>query len=460
MCVLLMSDLISVIKFNKYLHIVKTILKPGTELCGIFERTINNLPLNEEQILYSINPDSENEPAMKRRSFRICLSVTNDIATDQRVNRIACSLQHFSDHITIVGRKRRNSLKPANTGIRNRRFSLLFNKGPLFYACYNIRLFFYLLFHRFDLLVANDLDTLPANFLISKIKRTKLVYDSHEYFTEVPELINRDFVRKFWERLEKIMVPEIKYSYTVCDSIAEIYQQKYDINMITIRNLADCYLKFPASSEMKLSDEDKRNLLDDTKRKSSDVVNGKPSDRKIILYQGSVNKGRGLELVIESMQYLDDAVFRIIGDGDILHDLESLVAGLGLDSKVIFTGRIPPDELLQYTVQADIGISLEENLGLNYYYALPNKFFDYISANVPVVVSDFPEMGSLVKKYDIGIATSIRNARELALLFRSVLSDTESIRKWKHNLRRAASELCWEKEEKKLLEFYGHIILP
>lgn len=376
---------------------------------------------------------------MKRRSLRICLSVTNDIATDQRVNRIAGSLQHFSDHITIVGRKRRNSLKPANTGIRFRRFSLLFNKGALFYACYNIRLFFYLLFHRFDLLVANDLDTLPANFLISKIKKTRLVYDSHEYFTEVPELVNRDFVRKFWERLEKIMVPEIKYSYTVCDSIAEIYNQKYGINMITIRNLSDCDLKFPEAAGKEASNE---------------------ADRKIILYQGSVNKGRGLELVIDSMQYLDNVVFRIIGDGDILCDLKSHVAGLGLESKVFFTGRMPPDELVQYTLQADIGISLEENLGLNYYYALPNKLFDYISANIPVVVSDFPEMGSLVKKYDIGIATNIRNARELALLFRSMLEDTESIRRWKLNLRRAASELCWEKEEKKLLEFYDQIILP
>ncbi len=395
--------------------------------------------MSEEQILYSTNPVSENEPAMKRRSFRICLSVTNDIVTDQRVNRIADSLKYFSDHIAVVGRKRRNSLKPAITDIRFRRFSLLFNKGPLFYACYNIRLFFYLLFHRFDLLVANDLDTLPANFLISKIKRTKLVYDSHEYFTEVPELVDRDFVRKFWERLEKLMVPGIKYSYTVCGSIAEIYRQKYGINMITIRNLADCNLKIPEAARREASNK---------------------AERKIILYQGSVNKGRGLELVINSMQYLNDVVFRIIGDGDILHDLEGLVAGLGMESKVIFTGRIPPDELVQYTVKADIGISLEENLGMNYYYALPNKLFDYISANIPVVVSDFPEMGSLVKKYDIGIATNIRNARELASLFRSMLEDTESIRRWKRNLRRAASELCWEKEEKKLLNFYSQIILP
>jgi glycosyltransferase involved in cell wall biosynthesis len=186
----------------------------------------------------------------------------------------------------------------------------------------------------------------------------------------------------------------------------------------------------------------------------------KPSHEKIILYQGSVNKGRGLELVIKSMQYIDDVRFRIIGDGDISDDLKNLVKKLQLESKVLFTGRIPPDELIWHTVQADIGISLEENLGMNYYYALPNKLFDYISAGIPVVVSDFPEMGVLVRKYDIGIATLISDARELASLFKSMLDDPARIQKWKSNLRKAATELCWENEEKKLLDFYRNIISP
>ncbi|MBN2213755.1 MAG: glycosyltransferase [Bacteroidales bacterium] len=378
----------------------------------------------------------------RERKVRICLSVTNDIAIDQRVRRIARSLIKLNVEITIVGRKRSNSWELQETDIRFRRFSLLFNNGPLFYACYNTRLFFYLLFHRFDLLVSNDLDTLPANFMISGMKRIKLVYDSHEYFTEVPELINRKFVKKFWEKLEKWMVPKIRHSYTVCDSIAEIYNNKYGINMIAIRNLSDCNIEHQSNSGREPSHDEKRESL----------------SKKTILYQGSVNKGRGLEKVIKSMQYLDEVIFRIIGDGDILGDLKSLVKKLNLESRVIFTGRIPPKELVQQTIKADIGISLEENLGLNYYYALPNKLFDYINANIPVVVSDFPEMGSLVRKYDIGVATLISDARELALLFRSILDDTARMRKWKNNLQKAAAELCWDNEEKKLLDFYRKII--
>jgi glycosyltransferase involved in cell wall biosynthesis len=367
---------------------------------------------------------------------RICLSVTNDIVTDQRVNRTARSLIRLSADVTVVGRKRKNSPGLTNAEVRFRRFSLIFNKGPLFYACYNVRLFFYLLFHQFDLLVANDLDALPANFMISKIKKAILVYDSHEYFTEVPELINRNFVRKIWEKMEKWMVPKIIHSYTVCDSIAEIYNKKYGTSMIAIRNLPYGH---SGSPEFKIKE---------------------PWHEKIIIYQGSVNKGRGLELVIKSMQYLENVRFWIIGDGDIINDLRRLVNKSKLESKILFKGRMLPGELIQYTVQADVGISLEENLGLNYYYALPNKLFDYISAGVPVLVSDFPEMGSLVKKYDIGMATLASDPQELATILKSMLHDSGKIRRWKNNLQKAASELCWENEEKKLLDFYREIISP
>ncbi len=372
----------------------------------------------------------------QKKKYQICLSVTNDIATDQRINRIARSLLRLDADVTAVGRKRKNSLRLTNTGVRFRRFRLIFNKGPLFYACYNIRLFFYLLFHRFDLLVANDLDTLPASFLISRIKKTVLVYDSHEYFTEVPELVNRIFVKRIWERLERWMLPKILHSYTVCNSIAEIYNQKYGIKMIAIRNFPYCHQGYPGSESKK------------------------PVHEKIIVYQGSVNKGRGLELVISSMQYLNDVSFWIIGDGDILNDLKILVRKSDLESKVLFKERMLPGELIHDTVQADIGISLEENLGLNYYYALPNKLFDYINANVPVLVSDFPEMGSLVRKYDIGIATLTSDPHELATIIQTMLHDSVKIRRWKNNLRKAASELCWESEEKKLLDFYRGIISP
>ena len=75
--------------------------------------------------------------------------------------------------------------------------SLLFNKGFLFYAEYNFRLFFLLLFSKKDILLSNDADTLLANFLASKLQNKKLVFDSHELFSEVPELVEKPFVKSF-----------------------------------------------------------------------------------------------------------------------------------------------------------------------------------------------------------------------------------------------------------------------
>ena len=118
-----------------------------------------------------------------------------------------------------------------------KRMKLLFEKGPLFYAEYNIRLFFFLLFHRANLLLSNDLDTILPNYFISKLKRCKMVFDSHEYFTETPELVHRPKVQKVWKRIEGFVVPKLNEMITVCDSIADLFRQKYGVKCHVIRNI-------------------------------------------------------------------------------------------------------------------------------------------------------------------------------------------------------------------------------
>jgi glycosyltransferase involved in cell wall biosynthesis len=308
---------------------------------------------------------------------------------------------------------------------------LVFNKGPLFYAEYNIRLFFRLLLMKADILVSNDLDTLPAVYLAHKIKKTVLVYDSHEFFTEVPELKNRRLVRRIWEKIESRMLPHIHFSSTVSPPIADAYRKKYNIHMEVIRNLP---FRKPAEANPAF-------LL----RKHSE---------KIILYQGVLNMGRGLEMAIEAMQYTENMQLVIVGQGDVETQLKEMTRLLGLTQKVTFTGRISPDQLFDYTVQADLGISLEEDLGLNYRFALPNKVFDYIQAGVPVLVSDLPEVKSLVLQYEVGAINNTNTSAELGALITRILDDEAKIRAWKLNLKKAAAELCWENEEQKLVNLY------
>jgi glycosyltransferase involved in cell wall biosynthesis len=360
--------------------------------------------------------------------MHIILAVTNDISTDQRVIRTAHTLHNMKARVTIIGRRLAKPLEYIDLRFKAIRMKLVFNKGPLFYAEYNLRLFLRLMIMKADILISNDLDTLPAVYLASKIRNTALVYDSHEYFTEVPELLGRRGVQRVWKWLESLMMPHILYACTVSSPIARAYQDKYGIKMQVIRNLPF-----------------KR---DQTIQPLPALKNG---SEKIILYQGSLNKGRGLELAIQAIQFTNNVRLVIIGKGDLENKLKQLVLTLGLQDRITFTGRISPDQLIGYTIQADLGISLEEDLGLNYRFALPNKVFDYIQAEVPVLVSDLPEIRSLVEEYKVGLINHSLNAEELGVLFTGILNNEDQLRVWKSNLKIAAAELCWEKEEPKLI---------
>ncbi len=170
-------------------------------------------------------------------------------------------------------------------------------------------------------------------------------------------------------------------------------------------------------------------------------------DRRIIIYQGALNLGRGLELMIETMQYLEDSVFIMAGCGDIEKELQKLVSEKGLQDKVRFRGRLSPDKLFELTCSADLGISLEEDRGLNYRYALPNKIFDYIQARVPVLCSDLPEMARIVRTYGVGIATEEKEPEKLAGIIRYILKERAG-GAWREGLDRAAADLCWENESR------------
>ncbi len=369
---------------------------------------------------------------MNTKKKQIIISVTNDLVADNRVHKVATSLMKFGFDILLVGRIVKGSL-PISREYKTKRFRLLFNKGAMFYACYNFRLFIFLLFRKADIFLSNDLDTLAANYLASKLRSKKLVYDSHEYFTEVPELVNRPKVKQIWEKIEKKILPKIKYSYTVCGSIADIYNKKYNIKMKVVRNIPKC-----------------EQVIEEIEPSFPE----KFKNKKIILYQGAVNIGRGIEQVIRAMQFIEDAVFLIIGDGDIKSEMEQLVKELKLNKKVHFTGKIPFNHLHSYTKKADIGISLEENIGLNYYYALPNKLFDYIRGNVPVLVSHLPEIENIVNEFSLGCFIDNHNPDHIAEKINYMFKSSDKMKIWKENLEKASVELCWENEEIVLKEIY------
>ena len=153
---------------------------------------------------------------------KVIISVTNDLSTDQRVDKISNSLHNAGFSVLLVGRKLSNSSELANRKYATYRFNTFFQTTFLFYLEYNIRLFFFLLLCESDILLSNDLDTLLPNYMVSLLRNKKIFYDSHECFTETPELYNRFFVKKIWLIIERLILPNLKNTYTVSDSIANL----------------------------------------------------------------------------------------------------------------------------------------------------------------------------------------------------------------------------------------------
>jgi glycosyltransferase involved in cell wall biosynthesis len=371
---------------------------------------------------------------------RAIVSVINDLSTDQRVHKVSTTLHQLGYDVTLVGRRQRKSLALGKRDYTTKRMFLIFEKGPLFYAEYQFRLFIYLLFHKADVLVSNDLDTLLPNYLIAKLKNVHLVYDSHELFCEVPELQNNPIKKNTWKRIERWIFPKLKNVFTVNDSIAKKYSDEYHVEVKVVRNIP------PLSNQ--------KNFTKITKAELNI-----PTDKKIIVLQGAgINIDRGAEEAVEAMQFINNAVLLIIGSGDVIAVLKQMVDSLKLNDKVKFIGKIPFERLLQYTHHADLGLTLDKDTNINYRYSLPNKLFDYIHAGVPVLASNLVEVKKIITDYAVGDLIENHQPKHIADKINFMLNDSIQLELWKKNTRIAAEKLNWEIEELQLIEVYSKFL--
>ncbi|MCG8331999.1 MAG: glycosyltransferase family 4 protein [Chitinophagales bacterium] len=362
----------------------------------------------------------------------IICTVTNDLTYDQRMIRICSSLSEFGYKVILIGRLRKNSRPIKKETFLQKRFRCYFNKGKLFYLEYNIRLLFYLLFARYDGICAVDLDTILPAFICSRLRGKTCIYDAHEYFTEVPEVSRRPRTQKIWEILADFIIPRIQYAYTVGPCLAKIFEERYGTTFGVIRNV-------PFQTE-----------------KLPHLLPLEPSP-KVILYQGALNEGRGLETAIDTMHHLNNAVLWLAGEGDLSAALRAQATQLIKTGKVRFWGFLPPDELKKLAPQAHIGLNLLENKGLSYYYSLANKAFDYIQAGLPSIHPSFPEYENLNTQYHTFVLLPTLSVSDLAEAIQSLLSDQELYAAMQQNCFKAAKTLNWEHEKEKLKDFYSSI---
>ncbi len=364
------------------------------------------------------------QPALKR----IVFTVTNELNYDQRMIRICSSLTQAGYTVTLIGKKTKISSPLAKKEYRQKRLFTIFNKGFGFYAGYNIRLFFYLLFKKADLICCIDLDTILPVWLAGKLKSTKLVYDAHEYFSQQKEIISRPRIHSVWKWIEKTFVPEFKNGYTVSHSIAAQFKTIYGVDYEVIRNLP--MLK-PLSPHLQQKE-------------------------KIILYQGAVNEARGLEFLIPAMKGID-AKLVIYGDGNFIEETKSLIEANNLQDKVFLKGMVLPEKLDEITQKAFIGINFVENIGLNQYYSLANKFFDHIQNGLPQVSMNYPEYKKINDEFTVALLIDDLHPDTIINAINKLLNDHELYNHLQQNCLKARQILNWQNEEKKLIAFYHKI---
>jgi len=365
------------------------------------------------------------------------VSVINDLVTDNRVNKTCMALIECGYDVVLVGRKFSNSLPIPNWTFKTIRFKMIFKKGPVFYFFFNLRLFFVGLINKTDLFYANDLDTLAPMFLLSKLKKKPLIYDSHELFCEVPELKDSRIKKAIWQKLEEYIIPKLKTCITVNDSIAKIYEAKYNIPFFIVRNISDFDQTFIPKSRAQLS---------------------MPEDKKIILLQGAgINVDRGAEELIDAMEFVQNAVLYIIGSGDVWENLKQKVSfNKSIQNKVVLINKLPKSELINYTFNADIGLSIDKNTNLNYLYSLPNKIFDYIQAEIPILASRLPEIENIVLHYKIGDFIENHDPKTIANKLNEMLY-SQQLSSYKKYLAIAKKEITWKSEKEKLLTIIKNI---
>lgn len=357
----------------------------------------------------------------------IYFTAISELVYDQRMIRICRSLAKNNYKVVLVGRRYRNAPPLEEHPFKQVRIFCWFTTGSISYAEWNIRLFFFLLFRRMDAVCAVDLDTILPCYCISKLKGIERIYDAHELFTEMKEVISRSGIKKIWLDIEWFALPRFRHGYTVSAGIANVFKERYQKSFEVIRNV-------PVLEEASY-----------------------PGPvQKIIIYQGAVNHARCIENLVPAMRFIT-ATLHIYGKGNFEDETKALIDRYGLADKVILHGTVTPEKLKAITAGAYIGINLVENTGLNQYYSLANKFFDYMHAGVPQVTMLYPEYEKINHAYEVALLIAEADEQSIVNACNQLLNDEALYNRLRANCLEARKVYNWQEEEKKLLAFYHQL---
>lgn len=321
-----------------------------------------------------------------------------------------------------------------------RRIYLPLDSGPLKFILFNIKLFFKICFRHYAVIHARGLWTLPGIYKYILCHRSRLIYDAHEYFAG-HEIFHTRPVRKFiWLLVQRMTMPYVDTLITVSEPLAEAYRRDYPKlkNIQVIRSLPS---------------------LADFSQEAKTIT--KPAKALFTFhFHGYFHKGRALEQIILAFEELSDPGTRLmfIGKGPLEGRLKQMVKERNLERQIVFHDFIPNEQLIDFIRRADVGLALIQADSVNRKYSLPNKFFEYLMAGLPVLASNIPTLEAYIQQYRVGLTADPDDPRAIAAAMRKMLVAKEELESWRRNCIAAAHELNWEKEAQKMRNIYQHIL--
>lgn len=282
----------------------------------------------------------------------------------------------------------------------------------------------------------HSLSDLPIGVFFKLAKRgVKLVYDAHELETERNGLSGID--KRLAKIKERILIRFVDHTLVVSESIAAWYREKYQGQPVTLVRNMPCNDRSSLPQQVPSVFRDRFNI----------------NQGIVFLYQGALIRGRGIKLLLNAFSRVEGHKHIVfMGYGTYEEEIKDFAARY---ANIHFHEAVHPDEVMQYTAGADVGVCLIENTCLSYYFSLPNKLYEYTLAGVPVIVSQFPEMSKLVSEFDNGWGTLVREESLLSLVEKI---DSLGIEAKRQNSIKARGKIGWDLEEKKLLAAYHALV--
>jgi len=388
------------------------------------------------------------DPAITAKECMTTTSVLHllmsDYRVDSRVRNETESLKNRGYEIDVFCLKSGDTEKTERrNGVRIARFGIFDDSKILQILTAYLGFLYAAVRKNYRLVHAHDFTALPVGFLLSRLKRIPLIYDTHELWSESEHEDYPELMLRLAYRIERYLAKRAEHIVTVSDSINAFLQQYFENSKITtIRNIPS----YTSSSQ-------------------SNVLRARysiPSNIPIFIYHGAISKARGVGVILEAIERLNHDEFRFLflGSGPYLKEIEKFVHEHDMESKVILSDAVPQDELLKCLSSGDIGVHAISNTCLNHEYCLPNKLFEYVHAGLGVLCTDLKEMSYLVQENGIGLNFKDRDPNDLALKMRYLIEHRDQMNRYKSNSRQLSKFLTWDNEYSGLECLYRELLCP